>query len=281
MNDKPNSVRTIEFNNLKIGGETSFPIFNPVYVLNVSIFNPDENFDIVKNYYKTTSKKEIINKAQKSDADIIGLKFNIETNTQIPKAVNLLEDILPLITKPLMIQGINNNSIDTELLPALMNVLKTPAIISFANDTTYKKIVPEVIKGNHILVLKSPIDINLAKELNILSKDMGLDLNKILIDTDIGGLGYGLEYGYSIMEKIKQEGLNGDKYLNMPLISFACEESLKTKEAKTSNFPDSFGKLEERAENFELASASAVMASGANIIVMNYPPNISIMKGLA
>lgn len=280
MNDKPNQIRTINFNNLKIGGETSFPIFKHIYVLNIPIFNPDENFEIVKNYYQTNSPQEIIQKAQNSEADILGLKFNIEKAEQIPKAAELLKNLLPYIKKPLMIQGINNNSIDIKLLPELIKILKAPAIIAFANDNTYKKIVPEVVKGNHILVLRSPIDINLAKELNILSNDMGLDLNKILIDTDIGGLGYGLEYGYSIMEKIKLEGLNGDKYLNMPMISFACEESLKTKEAKTSNFSESFGNLKDRAVFFELSSASAVKAAGADVVVMNYPPNISTMKGL-
>ena len=66
--------------------------------------------------------------------------------------------------------------------------------------------------------------------MNILTSDMGLGLDRILTDTDIGGLGYGFEYGYSIMEKIKLEGKNGDKFLNVPLISFAAEETAKTKE---------------------------------------------------
>jgi CO dehydrogenase/acetyl-CoA synthase delta subunit len=136
------------------------------------------------------------------------------------------------------------------------------------------------VKGEHILVLKTPIDINLAKELNILSYDMGLSLDKMIIDTDIGGLGYGLEYGYSIMEKIKIEGLKGDEYLNMPLISFAPNESLKTKEAKTNLTDSSWGNLEYRARYFEIASASAVMASGANLIVLNYPPNVKLFKEL-
>ncbi len=63
--------------------------------------------------------------------------------------------------------------------------------------------MPPVVKGGHILAIRTPIDINLAKEMNILTSDMGLSLDKILIDTDMGGLGYGLEYGYSIMERIK------------------------------------------------------------------------------
>lgn len=280
MNVKLNQIRTINFNNLKIGGETSSPIFNPLFVLNIPIFAPEKNFDIVKNYFNTNDRQTIIQQAQASECDIVGLKFNIENSKQIEEAVEILNESQTLITKPLMIQGINNDEIDSILLPKLIESLKSPTIIAFANGNTYKTLVPKVIEGNHILVLRSPIDINLAKELNILSADLGLNLNKILIDTDIGGLGYGFEYGYSIMEKIKLEGLKGDNYLNMPLISFGCEESLKTKEAKSENFDTNWGRLQKRAEFFELAAASAIMAAGANVIVMNYPPNITIMKGL-
>lgn len=263
MKDNPNHIRTIAFDNLKIGGESSFPIFEPILVLNIPI-----------------SAIDTIKEAQRCSCDILGLKFNIDTVEQIPQAVNLLKKLLPEITKPLMIQGSGNNDIDKVLLPELTKTLNKPAIIASANENTYKEIIPEIIKGSHIAVLKSPIDINLAKELNILSKDLGLDLDKILIDSDIGGLGYGFEYGYSIMEKIKLEGLKGDNYLNMPLISFAPEESLKTKEAKSDTFDKNWGELKTRAINFELAAASAAMAAGANVIVMNYPSNIEIMKGL-
>ena len=154
-------------------------------------------------------------------------------------------------------------------------VLKT--IVAFANENTYKEITPEVIKGGHKLVIRTPIDINLAKEMNILTHDLGLSLDNIIIDTDIGGLGYGLEYGYSIMEKIQQE--KNDEYLNLPLISFAAEETLKTKEAKSDCFSKSYGELTQRAIMYEITATSAVMAAGANYIVVNYPPNIEILQG--
>lgn len=275
-----NSIRTINFNNLKIGGENSFPIFKPIYALNIPICHTDKNFDITKNYFNLPEKSDIIEKAQKSDCDILGLEFNIENSDEIPSAVKLLIELLPAIKKPLMLSGTGQDDTDKILLPELLKNTNREVIINSANENTYKSIIPQAITGNHTVVLKSPIDINLAKELNILSSDLGLSLDKILIDTDIGGLGYGLEYGYSIMEKIKLEGIKGDKYLNMPIISFACKEALKTKEAKTDNFDNSWGLSEDRAKYFELSAASAVMACGADIIVMNYPPNISVMKGL-
>ena len=275
-NKTADSSRIVDFNNIKIG-DTNCP---PIFCLDVSIFNTDDNFQIVKDFYGTNDRKEILQKAQETGCDILGLKFNIEGENQINEAVSLLKELLPFINKPLMIRGVNNDAVDKLLLPELIKVLNRECIISSVNENTYKDITPHVIKGNHKLVIRTPIDINLAKELNILSIDKGMRPERILIDPDMGGLGYGLEYGYSIMEKVKLEGLNGDEYLNMPMISFATEESLKTKEAKSDNYPSSFGNLKERAEFFEICSASAVMAAGASVIVLNNPLSIDVMKGL-
>lgn len=239
--------------------------------LELDIFKPEKSFQAVQDYYKTCDRKELINLAQNTDCDILGLRFNIEEKEEIKTAAEMLRELLPLVEKPLMIRGTNNDELDKLLLPELMKELKKESIVASANENTYKTIVPEVIKGGHTVVLRSPIDINLCKELNILSIDLGLSLDKIFIDTDIGGLGYGLEYGYSIMEKIKLEGMNGDNYLNMPVISFVCEESLKTKEAKESN---------EASIMIEIASASAVFASGANIVVINHPETLQTMREL-
>lgn len=273
------NIRTVDFQNLKIGGEEKLS-FKPLFCLEVSIFNPAENFAVVKDFYETADRLEIIKKAQSTDCDILGLKFNVSDAGQTAEAAAILKKLLPEIKKPLMIRGVNNDGIDSVLLPALTKTLECTAIVAFANENTYKSIVPSVVSGGHVLVLRSPIDINLAKELNILSCDLGQPLDKILIDTDIGGLGYGLEYGYSIMEKIKLEGFGGDDYLNMPIISFVTEESLKTKEAKSDTYPKSWGALDCRAKMFEVSSASAVAAAGANVIVLNNPESVKIMKGL-
>lgn len=223
------------------------------------------------------SKTDTLSVFESSEYDILTLQFdsNIE-NSKI-----LLKNILPQITKPLMIQGTGDNEIDKLLLPELIKILDRPGIIANINDKTYKEIIPHVINGNHYAVLKTPIDINLAKELNILSVDMGLAKDKIIMDTDIGGLGYGYEYGFSIMEKVRQEGEKGDEYLNLPLLSEASTESLKTKEAKSSEFSNSWGELDSRARMIELSACTGIIAAGANIIIVNYPENIKILKGIA
>jgi len=252
-----------------------------LFALYLNIYNPKENFEITKNYFKSENPSDLINMAQNSEGDILALRFNIKSPSEIPDSVEILKSNLSQITKPIMICNTGDDLIDVKLLPELIRVLdRENCIISGINEKTYKQIIPEVIKGNHYAVLKTPIDINLAKELNILSVDLGLNLEKIIMNTDIGGLGYGYEYGFSIIEKVRQEGEKGDKYLNLPLLSEAVIEALKTKEAKSEELPSSWGNLQERAKMIELSSASGILAAGANIILMSSPDNIKIMKGL-
>ena len=147
-------------------------------------------------------------------------------------------------------------------------MLDRECIIGIVNENNYKQIVPSAVKGGHTVIIRTPIDINLAKEMNILTGDMGLD--KILIDTDIGGIGYGFEYGYSIMEKIKLEK-DKDRFLNKPVISFASEETLKTKEAKDKKM----------SKYLEIAAISGVIAAGADYVVINNPEIIKTIRKIA
>lgn len=292
MTETNQTIRTINFQGLKIGGDKTFHFLDengcdakPVFALEVNIANPSESSHIVVDYFKNEidNPLELVKRAQATDCDILALKFNIseeDLDEQIERSQNLLKSLLPHIKKPLLIRGINNKSVDTKLLPALMEILDREVIIAFADENTYKAIVPSVVKCNHILVIRTPIDINLAKEMNILTSDLGLSLDRILIDTDMGGLGYGLEYGYSIMERIKLAAFEGDSMLNMPLIAFAGEEALKVKEAKSDTFPASFGDFKTRSIMFEITTASAVIAAGANLIVLEHPDSIKTLKGL-
>lgn len=269
---------------------------NSKYIMEIPVFNPENGFPFLEGILEekegacaeyfaqiftpqnSAGALNSLNCTQKLLPDIIGLRFNIKSKNEIKKAINTLKEVLPYITLPLMIRGCGDDEIDRELLPELVKNLDREAIISSANENTYKSIIPYT-KDKHYVVLKSPIDINLTKELNILSSDLGQPLEKIIIDTDIGGLGYGFEYGYSIIEKIKQEALK-DKYLSMPIISFAGEEALKTKEAKSEDFSKSWGNLAERKIFLEITATSAVRAAGANLIAVNHPQTLKTLKGL-
>jgi len=196
------------------------------------------------------------------DCDILGIKFsNIEE-------AKILKRLLPVINKPIMVRGSGDDDIDKSLLPKIISILDRECIVGIVNENNYREIVPYAVDGGHTVIIRTPIDINLAKEMNILTGDMGLE--KILIDPDIGGIGYGFEYGYSIMEKIKLEKTK-DRFLDKPVISFASEETLKTKEAKDINM----------SKYLEIAAVSGVIAAGADYVVINNPEIIKTIRKIA
>ena len=88
------------------------------------------------------------------------------------------------------------------------------------------------LANGHLVVAKTPIDVNLAKQLNILISDMGLPLDRILMDPTTGALGYGIEYTYSVMERLRIAALMGDGMTQQPMICTVGEESWRQKEGQ-------------------------------------------------
>lgn len=232
---------------------------SPTFILNINVFDLNS----------------VMKLADTDCCDVVCLTFNIEDAKDIDAAVVKLKEIQPLVKKPLMIRGASDDEIDKILIPELIKNLDRQSIVATINENNYKEIVPFTAEKGHTISIRTPIDINLAKEMNILTSELGQPLDKILIDSDIGGLGYGLDYGYSMIEKIK---LEDEKYLNLPIISFVAEESLKTKEAKSSEFSSEYGNLTERAKMFEISSVMSVIAAGADFVVVESPRVLKILK---
>lgn len=282
-------VRYIEFQELGIGGDKSRSFMKendnavkPLLALELPFFYED-NFPpvLIKQYGSDYDIVKAIKRAEDLPNDLLAVRFNISDENlenDLKTVEERLEEIFSATKKPIILRGKNNKDVDTKLLPLLAEKAPRQSIIAFIDDTTYEEILPSLVDNNHIVVIRTPIDINLAKEMNILSADKGLDLNKIIIDPDMGGLGYGLDYGYSVIEKLKEVGLDGDTMLNMPVIAFIGEESFKAKEAKSNNYDKNWGNYEKRANMWELAGASAIIAAGANIVVLWDENSVKTLK---
>jgi acetyl-CoA decarbonylase/synthase complex subunit delta len=123
------------------------------------------------------------------------------------------------------------------------------------------------------------MDVNLAKQLNILISDMDFPLDRVLMDPTTGALGYGIEYGYSAMERLRLAALQGDKMTQLPMIVTPGFEAWKTKEAKVGEgVPESWGDWEERGINWETLTAITLLESGADIVVLRHPESIKRVK---
>jgi acetyl-CoA decarbonylase/synthase complex subunit delta len=123
------------------------------------------------------------------------------------------------------------------------------------------------------------LDINICKQLNILISEMNLPLNRIVIDPSIGGLGYGLEYAYSILERIRLGALKGDKMLAMPTLCTVGYEAWRAKEANADEeeYPE-WGKREERSILWETTTAMALLQAGTHILVMRHPEAVRLTR---
>ncbi|MEE8443072.1 MAG: acetyl-CoA decarbonylase/synthase complex subunit delta, partial [Dehalococcoidia bacterium] len=151
--------------------------------------------------------------------------------------------------------------------------------LGVCEDKNYRTIVATCMANGHIAIAKSPIDINLAKQLNILITDMDLPADRILMDPTTGALGYGLEYTYSVMERLRVAALQGDTMTSMPMIVTPGQEAWRFKEAKTEEgVPAEWGDLEQRGIAWEAVTAIALLQAGADILVMRHPQAVALTK---
>jgi len=189
-------------------------------------------------------------------------------NKSPEEEAQLVKKLLKKVSVPLVILGSEDDSKDNLVLPAVSEAAKGErCLIGSAVQDNYKTIVASVLADGHNIIAESPIDINIAKQLNILISDMGLALGRIVINPTIGALGYGLEYAYSIMERARLAALSGDKTVACPFICFVGQEAWRAKEAKADGSP-------EQGIIWEALTATALIQAGADLLVMRHPKAI-------
>jgi len=182
---------------------------------------------------------------------------------------------------PLIIMGCGVEEKDVRVIGEVCKVLEgRNCLVGCAKPDNYKTITASCVAHGHSLIASNPLDINIAKQLNILITEMGLPPNRIVIDPLVGSLGYGLEYAYSIMERIRISGLSGDKMLAMPVFCQIGQEVWKTKEAcsPVEETPE-WGDQARRAVAWEVVTAATLAQAGGSIMVMRHP--VSLKQFLA
>ncbi|MFC1645795.1 acetyl-CoA decarbonylase/synthase complex subunit delta [Candidatus Omnitrophota bacterium] len=192
----------------------------------------------------------------------------------------LVKEILSGVQVPLIVMGCADDTKDNLVLPVCAQAAKGErCLFGSAVQENYKTLVASCLADDHNIIAESPIDINIAKQLNILIHEMGFGLDKIVINPTVGALGYGLEYAYSIMERARLAALTGDKMLAQPFICFVGQEAWRAKEAKASvsEYPN-WGKELERGIVWEILTATTFLQSGADVLVMRHPGAIKKVK---
>jgi acetyl-CoA decarbonylase/synthase complex subunit delta len=188
--------------------------------------------------------------------------------------------VLSAVDLPVVVLGPGVAEKDNVVLPAASDAAKGQRIaLGNCEEKNYRTIGAVCLSDGHIAIAKTPLDINLCKQLNIMLSDLGVSLDSILMDPDTGALGYGIEYGYSINERLRLAALGGDAMTSFPIINHAGGEVWRQKEAKAGEgVPDAWGDHEERSVVWEEVTATSVINAGCDIVVMCHPRAIERVK---
>ncbi len=278
---------------ITVGGQNTLPYLfdegvipnKPVIAMEVQDIEPDWP-EVLKEPFKDVIAKPVewakkcVND-YKAEALCIRLQGTHPDfgDTSADKAAQIIKNILNEVGVPLIILGSGNDEKDNFVLPKCSEVTKGEnCLFGDATESSYKTLTASCLADGHSIIGQSPIDINIAKQVNILITDMGFDINKIAMNPTIGALGYGMEYAYSIMERARLAALNGDKMLALPFICLVGQEAWRAREAKgpESEHPE-WGTEKERGPVWEATTAISVLLSGADILIMRHPKAIEIV----
>lgn len=283
---------------VKVGGETSYPFYlfegdlphKPKIAMEVYDCPPEEwpaaalaPFEDVQGDPAAWAAKCV----DEYGADLVALQLtSIDPNgldRDADEAVKTVKTVADAVNVPLIVWGCDNEEKDGEVLRKIaeecegMNLILGPVV-----EGNYKQIGAGVLAYKHTAIASSPIDINLAKQLNILLGNLGVPDDQIIVDPTTGGLGYGIEYTYSVMERDRMAALTQqDEKLQFPMICNLAREVWKTKEAKLSREEEPLlGEPEKRGILMEAVTATLLLVAGADVLIMRHPEAVKQVRSL-
>ena len=284
---------------ITLGGETSYPfyVFEGVMPhkprIAMEVWDKDPGEEWAAPVYETIKDvaKDPVAWAQKCikdfGAEAIGLVLvSTDPNgddASPESAAATAKKVAAAIDVPLIVYGTGNVEKDAEVLPAVAEACQgVPIAIGPVQDKNYKKIGAAALAYNHTVIANSPIDVNLAKQLNILLGQLGVKDTQILVDPTTGGLGYGLEYSYSVMERDRMAALTQeDEKLQLPIINYVGQEVWKVKECKLSEAEaPHLGDHAKRGILMEAITAVDLLLAGADLLVMRHPEAVKLARGI-
>ncbi len=194
----------------------------------------------------------------------------------------VVKSVLEAVSVPLIIWGCGQPDKDNEVMPRVSEAAKGEnCLLGTATQDNYKTITASCLADGHKLITEAPLDINIQKQVNILVTDAGMDPSRIVMYQATGGLGYGMEYAYSIMERTRLAALGGDRMLSMPMLALVGSECWKAKEAKLAEEASpGWGNAEQRGVLWEAATAACFLHGGTHLFVMWHPRAVEQVRGL-
>jgi len=202
-------------------------------------------------------------------------------NRGADEAAEVVKRVAEAIDVPLIVWGTANHDKDIEVLGKVAEACQGRSlIIGPVEEGDYKRIGASAIGYNHTVIASTPIDVNLAKQLNILLGNLGVPDEQIIMDPTTSSIGYGIEYCYSVMERMRMAALaQKDEKLQFPIICNIGKEVWKTKEVKIPVETDpTLGDARKRGILIEAMSATVLLLAGADVLIMRHPEAIKLIR---
>jgi acetyl-CoA synthase len=273
-----------------VGGQTAMPFLDfegefpnrPVIAIEIQDRKPDDWSPLLMEAWGdvVNDPGEWAKAAEQAGADLIVLQLSLtdaDGNPNTPEnAVAALRKVLGVTGLPLIVLGPGQVDADNDLLvPVAEAASGERLVLGICEEKNYRTIVAAALAHGHLVTARTAMDVNLAKQLNILIADMGLPLDRVLMDPTCAGVGYGMEYGYSVMERLRLAALQGDSMTQLPMIVTVGYEAWRQKESKVGEgVPEAWGDWKERAINWETVTASTLVESAADIVVLRHPESV-------
>jgi len=277
-----------------VGGETTLPFLHfegeipnpPRVAIEIADRKPDDWSPLLLETWSDAANDPAAwaKAAEEAGADLILLQLSLTKNGDTPTTAEdaraATRAVLEATGLPLLVFGPGQVDADNELLVAVAEeAAGERVVLGLCEEKNYRTIVAAALAHDHLVNSRTPMDVNLSKQMIILISDMGLPLDRILMDPTTAGLGYGLEYGYSVMERLRLAALQGDKVTQQPMLVTPGYESWRQKEAKVGEgVPEAWGDWRERAVLWETLTATALIETGADILVLRHPETVQRVK---
>jgi acetyl-CoA decarbonylase/synthase complex subunit delta len=278
-----------------VGRETTFPFLffegemphPPVVAIEIQDSYPGDWSPLLWEAWGDDVMRDPALWAEKSEeygADLIMLKLRGEnqdgTRTTPDQASQTVKCLLEATGLPLIVRGPGEAEHDNELLVAVAEAAKGERIaLGLCEEKNYRTIVAAAMAHNQLIISSTPMDVNLSKQMVILITDMRFPIDRILVDPTTGALGYGIEYGYSVMERTRIGAFQGDKMTQLPMICFTGEECWRQKELKVNKgVPSAWGDWLRRSIHWEALTATTLIHSGADIVTLRHPKTVEVVK---
>lgn len=296
------NINTVELGcgdkKIAIGGENVLPFYTfdapvenaPKVGVEITDGILENEPECVKKYYEGCTTIADMAKKAASLEGVDFLCFRLEggdpngADKSTEELIGMVKEVAEAVDLPLVIAGCKHAEKDAELLAKAAEVLEGKnAVLLAAKEENYKTVGAAAgLAYKQIVGAESAVDINLAKQLNVLLSQLGVSSSNVVMNVGTAAAGYGFEYVVSTMQRVKAAALSqNDNMLQMPIITPVASEVWGVKEAVASeaDMPE-WGDAEQRGIDMEVETAAAVLASGSNAVILKHPVSIATISKL-